>query len=244
VFRTGDLRDVLSAAVTLPELAFQELFQAVGSLIKGKVRRFSEFHAVRQSGPAAQSNREKWQTYYWFANDPAEVMEHYRGYRDAVWKFYQAHGRAPLLEKVPFYKVLDLAHAVYLSAGCPPEYFYSVLQPLWPEDPYRNKVGRLGGLAGLSYRVVSKLTRFGGTVEADLLDSLRRPAGLSPALGALAELWRFLWSVPANALLAAQVRAACRTPWKCRLSPGIFWLSSVPKFRDSFVELCRYLDRR
>jgi hypothetical protein len=63
-------------------------------------------------------------------------------------------------------------------------------------------------------------------------------------IGTLADLWRYACAVPGSALLASQVRAACRTPWKCRLSPGMLWLSSAPKFRDSFVELCRYLDRR
>jgi glycosyltransferase domain-containing protein len=244
VFRTADMRDVFSALATLPELAFQELLQSVAALIKGKVRRFSEFHAVRQSGPAAQSDRDKWQTYYWFANDPGEVMEHYRAYRDAVWRFYEAHGAIPRMAQADFCRALDLAHAVYLASGCPPEYFYSVLQPHWPEDPYR-PIGWLAGARQARYGRLLNWTGFGGSrADADMLDSLRRPAGLPPALGALAELWRFACSVPGNVLLASKVHAACRTSWKCRLSPGIFWLSALPKFRDSYVELCRYLDRR
>jgi hypothetical protein len=32
------------------------------------------------------------------------------------------------------------------------------------------------------------------------------------------------------------------TPWSCRLAEGDQWLASMPAFRESFLELCRYFD--
>jgi len=54
---------------------------------------------------------------------PREVLQHYSAYCDAVWKFYKAHAPDPLLEKAAFLRALDLAHAVYFSAGCPASTF-------------------------------------------------------------------------------------------------------------------------
>ena len=56
VFRTGDLHDILAEAASIPSLHYQELFQSVGALIKGKIKRLQCFYAGRRSGPEAEPN--------------------------------------------------------------------------------------------------------------------------------------------------------------------------------------------
>src|SRR5262249_42353188 len=53
VFRTADLREISAGAAAMPTLHFQELFQSVAALIKGKVHRFPTLYGARQSCPAA-----------------------------------------------------------------------------------------------------------------------------------------------------------------------------------------------
>jgi len=243
-FRTSDLRDIFSAVAALPTLHYQELFQSVAALIKGKVQRFPRLYAARQSCSPAEPERDKWQTYYWFADNPAEVLDHYRSYRDEVWKFYEAHGSTPRLDKDAFVRALDLAHAVYFSAACPPEYFHSVLQPYWPEDPYLE------------------------VADVDLFDRLRSPGRASsreageatprgrPGTPAGPQKWSAAWAraalrfAPSAALAAPrlarlnhQVQRTCRSPWKCRLPVRLRWLAGVEDFRKFYFELCRYLDQ-
>src|SRR5947209_4179598 len=95
VFRTQDLRDILVETAKIPSLHYQELFQSVAALIRGKVKRFASFYAGRRTGPVAEPTRDKWQTYYWFADNPAEVLQHYAAYRDQVADFYAAHSDEP-----------------------------------------------------------------------------------------------------------------------------------------------------
>jgi len=222
-FRIQDIRDILSAAQALPSPHYQELFQSVATVIKGKVKRFPSFYAARQSGPPADPNREKWQTYDWFADNPEEFLEHYRAYRVELWKFYETHAPAPRLEKAAFLRVLDLAHAVFFSAGCSAEHFHSALQPYWPADGFAN-VGEINLLEELGApRAFTKVS----------LDRLLARKWLAlRALVATPALWR----------LDREVREACTTPWKCRLPGSLRWLAAVPEFHSSYLELCRYLD--
>src|SRR5262249_20165653 len=90
-FRTPELQAIVGAATALPTLHFQELFQSVAALVKGKVRRFRSFYGARQSCDPAEPGRDRWQTYYWFADDPAEMVAHYRAYRREVLSFYRGH---------------------------------------------------------------------------------------------------------------------------------------------------------
>ncbi|MBI4294370.1 MAG: TIGR00180 family glycosyltransferase [Betaproteobacteria bacterium] len=244
VFRTPDLREIVSAVAALPTLHYQELFQSAAALIKGKVFRFPRLFGARQSCDPAEPERDKWQTYYWFAEDPAEVFEHYHAYRAALWSFYQAHAFAPLLEKEKFFKILDLAHAVYFSASCPPEYFHSVLQPYWPDDAYV-KVGdidlfdRLGRpAAGSLPETDAKRRRRDAQVSAN---SQRWSA--ARICEALPVALKAVLAAPALARLNYQARHAFRTPWRCRLSVRLRWLAGVDDFRAAYFELCRYLDQ-
>lgn len=227
VFRTADLHQIATAATALPTLHFQELFQSVAALIKGKVRRFPQFYAGRQSCEPAEPERDKWQTYYWFADDPAEFLDHYRGYRDEVCRFYAAHAAPPLLARDDLCHVLDLAHASYFSAGCPPDYFRHRLQSLWP-DTASPPSGRRDLLHEIRPSDAHRNLRRG----LRLLNHVRRRAGLRA---------RSRWA-KAIAQLDRATREGHRSPWACHLPGGLEWLAAIPDFRSAYGELCRYLD--
>lgn len=227
-FRTADLQQIATAATALPTLHFQELFQSAAALIKGKVKRFPKFYAGRQSCDPAEPERDKWQTYYWFADDPAEFLDHYRSYRDEVGRFYAAHSAPPELGRDDLFRVLDLSHAVYFSAGCPPDYFMTRLQHLWPGAP-KPPTGRRDLLHEIRPSNPHRQMRRG----LRLLNYLRRRAGRRA---------RSRWAA-ALAELDRATKQSYRTPWMCRLPRGLEWLAATPDFRAAYRELCDYLDR-
>ncbi len=224
LFRTTDLREILAEAGTIPSLHYQELFQSVGALIKGKVKRLQCFYAARRSGPEAEPGRERWQTYYWFADNPAEFLQHYVDYRQRVARFYAVHGAAPQLTPSDFQRVLDITHAMYFAKACPPEYFHSRLQAYWPDD-----------------RLVKE--------PADLFQLLRSERTL-PRRGMAARLARkllrglriFRARVGPAAPIDHDIQAVCRHPWVCQLPRRMKWLAADQDFRAAYRELCIYLD--
>jgi len=224
LFRAPDLRDIFAGVSKLPTLHYQELFQSVAALIKGKVRRFNDFYAARQSGDPAEPTRQKWQTFYWVAENPGEVLEHYRSYCAELWKFYQGHGPSPRLDREAFYKVLDLSHAVYFAKQCPPAYFHSVLQAYWPNDRYFND----------DPNVLSR------TKSALLLGYPRL------ALSVRRALWGLQFIVGARQrpirTLNRKVQKISRNKWYLRLPVKYRSLGAQADFRRTYLELCRYLD--
>ena len=230
-FRTPDLRTITRAVALMPTLHYQELLQSVAALILGKVARVPLIYGARQSCPPAQPERDKWQTYYWYADDPAEFLAHYRDYRDAVWTFFAEHCRGVSLTRTAFDRTMDLAHTVYFSAGCPPEYFYSKLQEYFPQDSF-NKPARDDLLAQLR--------------PVDPAPTQRKVMGawLRWQRARLARLRASRRSEAASALQALDARVASesRTPWHCKLPAGLAWLPQSEAFQASYVELCRYLD--
>jgi glycosyltransferase domain-containing protein len=231
VFRADDLRDIFSGVSSLPTLHYQELFQSVAALIKGKVHRFPTFYAARRSGPAAEPDRTRWQTYYWFAENPTEFLEHYLHYRDRVWDFYMRHGAEPRLDRDTLFKVLDVAHGIYFSTGCPPRYFHSVLQQYWPDDDFidehvdlfREIRHRSRPTPGSTERLIIKLLR--------RLRRWQRPSSES-AIAAAAAL----------SALDRDIQSKSSRPWKCELPSELKWLATNDDFRASYRELCSYLD--
>lgn len=248
VFRTQDLRDIFVLLPKLDTLLFQELFQSVAAVIKGKVKRFRSLYAARQYGPPAEPQRANWNTFQWFAENPGEVLERYRAYRETICTFYEMSAPEPRLDKGALSRTLDLAHAVYFSSGSHPRNFYSALQKYWPGDPYR-MIGPLDLL-----RLADKQMAFmravhpDGDPGADMIEQLQTAAGISRWVGAgiLAALrytWLATWWVAKAARLDFEIRRDCRTPWRCRLPFTARWLAAAPKFRSSYLELCRYLDQ-
>ncbi len=226
-FRTQDLRDIFNEVADLPTLHYQELFQSCAALIKGKVKRLPVFYAARRSGPAAEPDRDKWQTYYWFADNPGELMQHYLAYRERVRLFYERFGARPGLPAADFDRAMDLAHMVYFSRGCPPAYFHDRLQAYWPSD------------------------RFEKVDEIDLFQQMR-VAGPARAAGSVQRgyLWlrrtirklRLRKTETATVALNASTAARFKTPWVCSLSYGMAWLAGHEGFRQAYDELCAYLD--
>lgn len=234
-FRTRDLCEIFAQVKPIPTLHYQELFQSVATLIKGKVKRLPRLYAARQSIVAAQPERDNWQTYYWFAESPNELLEHYVIYCRGLWEFYELHGTAPRLDRKAFQKVLDLSHAVYFSAGCPPAYFHSVLQDWWPKDAFVEP-GR-----------------------TDMFDSLGASPGANPAAGtattpakwSLCEMYSNARIVldavrfePHRRSLDRLAHGLGGSAWKCRLAWKLRWLAGQAEFRRTYLDLCAYLDSR
>jgi glycosyltransferase domain-containing protein len=235
-FRTADLRDIFAGVPGIPSLHFQELFQSVAALIKGKVWRFPGLYAARQSCTPAEPERNNWQTYYWFAENAGELVSQYSTYCNELWRFYEAHGRAPRLDRAAFQRALDLAHAVYFSKGCPPDYFYSTLQAYWPADPY------------VQPAAVDLFGQMG-------TDAPPAPAPLASAAAPSRWTLRYVRDASRLVLRAARttpyrisldwrVRRLGGSPWKLRLPWSVCWLSVRPEFRRTYLELCLYLDSR
>jgi glycosyltransferase domain-containing protein len=224
LFRTADLRDILAVAGTIPSLHYQELFQSVGALIKGKIKRLQCFYAARRSGPEAEPSRERWQTYYWFADNPTEFLQHYADYRNRAASFYTTHGAAPQLNRSDFQRVLDVTHAIYFSKTCPPEYFHTRLQAYWPDDGFVKE-------------------------QADLFH-LMRSERAPPRHGTAARLARkllrglrvFRARVGPVAPIDQDIQQYCRHPWVCQLPRRMKWLAADKGFRAAYRELCVYLD--
>jgi len=227
VFRTTDLLHILDGVSRLPSLHFQELFQACAALLIGKTHRLPLFYAGRQHCEAAEPTRERWQTYYWFAEDRNEFLEHYVGYREELWAFYEKYGEEPHLERQDFIKAMDLSHAVFFSTNCPPRYFYSVLQTLWPGDTYVE----------------------GDSEQDDVCNQLRgstlRVWG-SQFSKSVVRWLKFVSSYYGSSSVSSLnrvVQRECRTAWICDLVPELRWMAGDAEFRRAYIELCRYLDR-
>lgn len=231
-FRIADLREVFEGVAGIPTLHYQELFQSVAALIKGKVKRFPTFYAARRSGPEAEPGRDKWQTYYWFAADPGEFVQHYVEYRGKLWDFYTRNAATPALSREDFFRALDIAHSVYFSKTCPPRYFHSILQPLWPEDMFVEKFddlfqtlrqGNQRPVLGKAERLLMRVLR---RIRRWRMPRIQDANSGAPALAAL------------NQALASQ----SQTPWRCEMPLGLMWLAANEDFRSNFRELTLYLD--
>jgi len=232
VFRTGDLQSIFAEAAKISSLHYQELFQSAAALIIGKVKRFPSFYAARRSGPEAEPGRDKWQTYYWFADDPTDFLTHYSDYRERTAAFYVGHSGEGALDRDAFLRVLDITHAMYFSKGCPPAYFHDRLKPYWPNDAFVKEPGDLFQ-AMRSGPVKKKWTR-GERFTIKVWRRLRASFGHKPDAGTEAERQ--------IDLMNAQIQQTCRMPWQCHLSRDLKWAAGRPDFRAAYRELCAYLD--
>jgi glycosyltransferase domain-containing protein len=224
VYRTADLRDAMAPLPSLGAIVFQELFQSVAVLVRGKVRRLPRAYAARQSIAAAEPGRERWQTFDWFAQDPAAVIDGYGAYREQLWAFYDARPQSPRLDRAAFCRVLDLAHAAYFAEGCRPGALHAALQAAyWPDDGYLD-VARVNLLAPPLLPWLA-----GGTARPRFAAAARYAAGA-------------LCALPYLAWLKTRIARECRGSWQCVPARSQKWLAMSPAFRDGCVELCRYMD--
>lgn len=226
VFRTTDLRDIFSFVKDIPTLHYQELFQAAGALLKGKSHRLPEFYAARQHCDPAEPARDKWQTFYWFADDNLEFLSHYQAYRDDLWRFYVNFGAGPHMNEHAFNKAMDMAHVTFFSKNCPPEYFYSRLQQYWPTDAFKP-----GGDHDGVYEDLKTQRRLNWEKAlSGCMKKLERKMTNSASPTAQISLNK-----------AAALLAKNGPGWKCLLAADFQWMASVSKFRLAFLELCEYL---
>lgn len=226
VFRTRDLQDIFSFVKDIPSLHYQELFQAVGALIKGKSHRLPEFYAARQHCDAAEPTRDRWHTMYWFADDNEEFLSHYRDYRGNLWRFYENFGAKPHMDKPTFNSAMDMAHATFFSKSCSPQFFHSRLQQYWPTDAFK--------AANDQDCVYDDLRRERRLTWEKLLYALMKGFEFKAA--------RYAPSVAQRCLKKeTKLLEKDSLGWGCHLYPNIWWFASVPKFRKTFLDLCRYL---
>jgi len=228
VFRTHDLRDVFSFVKNIPTLHFQELFQAAGALLKGKSHRMSEFYAGRQSCDPAEPLRDKWQTFYWFADDSADFLSHYQTYREDLLRFYQQFSAEPKMDPRDFFRAMDMAHAIFFSANCPPKYFHSRLQSHWPDDSMVTGLDSNDAMESLKSSLRSRIDK-----------AFKLGAWFLRKRGFLNDY---------NPPLAVEklrsevvVRSLNQKGWGCRVPQNLLWVASKTEFRSAFNELCQYL---
>lgn len=225
VFKVKDALNIFSGVSKNTSLHYQELFQATAALLIGKSHRLPIFYAARQHCPPAEEKRDKWQTYYWFAENPNEFIAHYLVYRDELWHFYEAHAAEQKHSKAQFCKMMDIAHAMYFGVGCPPEYFHSVVGDQWVNDKFQ------------------KANEF----HDNICNQLKRPwrVWLEYWIDKLAK-WLpkqigSVYSFRHKRNLNKIVQQHTRQSWRCELRKDVRWLASVPLFQDAYVELCCYM---
>ena len=227
VFRTPDLATIFAGVSRVPSLHYQELFQATAALLLGKSHRLPVFYAARQHGEPADPTRDKWQTYYWYADDRAEFYQHYLAYRDELHRFYLAHTSAPHLPEEAFIKSMDFSHTMFFGLGCPPAYLHAVLKDQWPDDTFQNLQAAQDDI----FHAFKQPGRrwWEGRVKA-LTDFLHeKTAAFDRATGVKS--------------LNREIHRRARTPWNCWiLLPELQWLANVAEFRGAYTQLCDYLD--
>ena len=225
VYRKEYALTVFQYLVDLKSLHFQELFQSVAVLLIGKVHKMSTFYAGRQQCEPADKSRQKWQTYYWFAENRIEFLEHYTTYRTTLLRFYCSHGQPPILGAEKFIQIMDLAHATFFSRHCPDDYFLGVVRDIFPAEPLK-----LSSEDNALELLKSRTRRRFET-------KLNRTINLFKAWVKIVYLpWHF-------SVLNRGVKSRSGQAYKCVLSKNIVWISGTPKFRKAYSELCCYLNR-
>lgn len=224
VFRTADLAKIFIGVSRMSSLHFQELYQAASALLLGKSHRLPIFYAARQHCEPAEPERDKWQTYYWFAENREEFLQHYLDYREDLWSFYQSHARDHVLTHNDFKKAMDLAHAMFFSVGCPPQYFFSELQHLWPNDTFKSLA------SDSSVRDQLKST-----------DHIQRESRAEQLIERVRARVRQHYSEARIEDLNRETQLAVRMQRRLMLHDNLEWLASAPEFRAAYLQLCRYL---
>ncbi len=225
VYRIEHALAIFNSVSKNASLHYQELFQATSALLLGKSHRLVEFYAARQSCAPADTTRDKWQTYYWFADNTKEFIEHYLIYRNELWEFYQKHCSITSHSQTSFFHIMDLAHAMYFGLGCPPEYFHTMLQSKWPADLFKKP-----------------------NIHRDnIYNQLKSPRQL--AFENRIEKWITWLHNKKSALysnryiksLNSEIKKTTNISWNCVLNPELRWLAKVDIFRKSYHELCQYI---
>lgn len=238
LFRTADLRDIVHGAAVLPTLHYQELYQSVAALIKGKVHRLPLIYAARQSCSPADPERDKWQTHYWFADDPRQFVGEYQTYIEHVGEFYRTHAKEAELTQSDFFKIMDVVHAAYFAKEFDPEYYWSQMARHWPDDRSKFTLTKATWRETDSRHLTGILLKdLPWTASARLVLALRRwlPTAAdtgSDALGLVHRAW--------SQRLGRRERE--QDGWKYRLPIELHWLPATPQFQAAWGELRGFLN--
>ncbi|MDP4026011.1 TIGR00180 family glycosyltransferase [Methylobacterium sp. NEAU 140] len=225
VCRTIDLRTVIEESARLDGDAFQELFQSCALVIAGKTKRFPKYFYARRSGPPADPSRRKWQTFFWFSDNPAEVFSQYAIYRHALWRYYKLNVIDGEFDRDEFFRVCDISHASYFASGFSEHYHYTRLEQLWPNDGYR--------------------------FHSDIFQALRSQSERGGVMGRIESLMGRLQSISERKKLS-QINKTVRTlerkvfddtgfGRRLDLHPSASWAADLPVFTTAYNELCYYL---
>lgn len=225
VFRTSDAIKIFTGVSKNPSLHYQELFQATSALLLGKSHRLPVFYAARQHCEPAEMTRDKWQTYYWFADNPKEFVDHYLAYREELWNFYQMHNPEKKYDQALFKRLMDVSHAMYFGVGCPPAYFHSALQQAWPNDLFEKP----GYLTNICNQLKSSKRFWLESKMEWLSEGFPKWIASLYRLGSLRKLDRM-------------IREKTHSQWNCKLNRKLRWLARVEIFQGAYLELCRYMN--
>ncbi|MDB5799580.1 MAG: family glycosyltransferase [Rhodocyclales bacterium] len=226
VFRTKHITQIFDGVSKIQSLHFQELFQAVSALMIGKSHRLPLFYAARQSCDPAQPERDKWQTFQWFADDRAEFLAHYALYRTSLLSFYKSNiSESSRIDEAGFFKAMDLAHSIFFATGCPQWYFFSELKHLWSNDAFQNVVSGTEALDQLK--------------SAGRLDRERKAARLISNIG---DSVRRCFSTDDIEKLNKTIQANHSNPWLCIFHDHLEWLAESDQFKGAYDDLCSYLE--
>lgn len=224
VFPTEVQKDVFRYVAQIPSLHYQELFQSCAILMLGKTNTLERFYVARRSGPAAEPDREKWQTYYWFAQNPTEFIEDYMLYREKLWEFSCEKNIFPNIEKSEFVRAMDITHATYFSKTFPPEYMFGTLSKMWPNELYVSRDDGLLTKYQSESHFVEFLDKFGRFIISYREKRLERKAHN--------KYFEINKKIAKNQEVVRNVKFA----------PKLAWLAFNDSFYERYRDLLKYLD--
>jgi glycosyltransferase domain-containing protein len=184
VYRTNVMREMIPGLLKFSNTGYVELFQAVASVLAGKVLRIREPYNARRDGPNAEANRRHCDPWTWMGEDPYGLFQAYLPYRQAVLDWWRNCDDTISAEEMA--KWCDSAHYLYLckSVGPAQLYHYNFKLPFptagshpafsdsetargtkerltrifWRERPWRRPIYNL---ARLFRKVANKVVQYG-----------------------------------------------------------------------------------
>jgi glycosyltransferase domain-containing protein len=239
VFETDCLKTVFDKSAQLDSLHYQELFQAFSATMLGRSVRLDVPYAGRHSGPAAEPDRENWQTYDWFAEDPKAFLTSYVVYRQALLDFYCDNKGEPLPNDVRLSDVLDMAHATYFTQHIHPTFFFTKTMAGYPDVPYQDwsdfalihsAASELNKTAGAPVNLVEKIM-YRTMIWLNRRFDERKLAEAEAAFSSCEQYFSNAVESFDRLVLDDQIHAACR-------------LEGHLPIKDALVELGQYCDIR
>lgn len=227
VCRAKDVRNIFEWVADIESLAFQELFQSMGLLLLGKTIRFTDLYCGRRAGPAAEPDRDRWQSYYWFCDDAVDLFTHYVDYRDRLMRFYRSQVSETDPDDGELRRIFDIVHMAYFTGNASQEYFYQRLQHLAPTVPFSGKK-ELDLLPEMKSATEGIFPDPGG---AEIGDRYKPDPGGQTGL---------VWCTDLPAL--DQIAASTGVPRHARLPADTEWLGYHPEFVGRYQDFCRFLN--